>query len=168
MLPFMNQLRTLTLSIFCLLVLAASPSTARAQGRPGGRMAQPGGRLNQLDNARIAFITARLTLTQDQAQRFWPVYNEFVAKRRELNRSARQVRQAATNPGLTDAQLRDSFNQEFGIRQQQLNLEKDYFERAQKVLSLRQLAQLYQAERDFTKEVLQRVAGRSAAVPDQE
>jgi len=35
-------------------------------------------------------------------------------------------------------------------------------------LSLRQLAQLYQAERDFTKEVLQRVAGRPAAAPEQE
>jgi hypothetical protein len=45
--------------------------------------------------------------------------------------------------------------------QQQLNLEKDYFERALKVLTLRQVAQLYQAERDFTKEVLQRLVGAS-------
>jgi hypothetical protein len=165
----MNLLRTFILSSSCLLALAAG-SPAQAQARLGGRgrLAQPGGRLNQLDNARIAFITARLTLSQDQAQRFWPVYNEFVAKRRELNRSVRQVRLATSNTALTDAQLRDNFNQEFGIRQQQLNLEKDYFERAQKVLSLRQLAQLYQAERDFTKEVLQRVAGRTAAVPEQE
>jgi Spy/CpxP family protein refolding chaperone len=165
----MNLLRTFFLSASCLLAVAAGPP-AQAQARLGGRgrLAQPGGRLNQLDNARIAFITGRLTLTQDQAQRFWPVYNEFVAKRRELNRSARQVRLAISNTGLSDAQLRDSFSQEFGIRQQQLNLEKDYFERAQKVLSLRQVAQLYQAERDFTKEVLQRVAGRPGAAPEQE
>ena len=167
----MNSPRPFFLSACCLLALAASPSGARAQGRLGlrARASQPGGRLNQLDNARIAFITARITLTQDQAQRFWPMYNEFVAKRRELNRSARQVRQATSNPGLTDAQLRDTFNQEFGIRQQLLALDKDYFERAQKVLSLQQLAQLYQAERDFTKEVLQRVAGRNTTTtPDQE
>jgi len=166
----MNSLRIVILSTFCLLTLAAS-APAQAQARLGGRSwaAQPGGRLNQLDNARIAFITARITLTQDQAQRFWPVYNEFVTKRRDLNRTARQLRLATTNnAALTDAQLRDNFTQDFGIRQQQLNLEKDYFERAQKVLSLRQLAQLYQAERDFTKEVLQRVAGRPAAAPEQE
>jgi hypothetical protein len=166
----MNSLHTFILSASCLLALAAG-SPAQAQARLGGRgrLAQPGGRLNQLDNARIAFITSRLTLSQDQAQRFWPVYNEFTAKRRELNRTARQLRLATTNnAALTDAQLRDNFTQDFGIRQQQLNLDKDYFERAQKVLSLRQLAQLYQAERDFTKEVLQRVAGRPAAAPDQE
>jgi len=165
----MNRLQAFILSAACLLAVAAG-SPAQAQARLGGRgrLAQPGGRLNQLENARIAFITARITLTQDQAQRFWPMYNEFVAKRRDLNRSARQLRQANVNATLTDAQLRDNFNQDFAIRQQQLTLEKDYFERAQKVLSLRQLAQLYQAERDFTKEVLQRVAGRPGAAPEQE
>ena len=168
MLFSMNSLRPLLFSACCLLALVASPSVARAQGRLGGRAraGQPGGRLSQLDNARIAFLTTRLTLTQDQAQRFWPMYNEFVAKRRELNRAVRQVRLAATNSGLTDAQLRDTFNQEFSIRQQQLSLDKDYFEQAQKVLSLRQLAQLYQAERDFTKEVLQRATSRSTPAPE--
>ena len=164
----MNSLRIIIISAFCLLTLAAQPAQAPARLGGRGRAAQPGGRLSQLDNARIAFITTRITLTKDQAQRFWPVYNEFMTKRRELNRTARQLRLATTNASLTDAQLRDNFNQDFGIRQQQLNLEKDYFERAQKVLSLRQLAQLYQAERDFTKEVLQRVAGRPAAAPEQE
>jgi Spy/CpxP family protein refolding chaperone len=165
----MNSLRLITLNILCLLALAAT-APAQAQARLGGRgrLAQPGSRLNQLDNARIAFITGRLTLSQDQAQRFWPVYNEFTAKRRELNRSVRQARLALANAGLSDTQLRDNFNQEFTLRQQLLTLDKDYFERLQKVLSLRQVAQLYQAERDFTKEVLQRVAGRAAAAPEQE
>ena len=150
----MNYLRVFLIS--CCVALAAG-RPAQAQGR--ARLGQPGGRISQLDNARIAFITSRLTLTQDQAQRFWPAYNEFVGKRRELNRTARLLRRDTGNAGLSDAQLRDNLTQDFAIRQQQLNLEKDYFERAQKVLTLRQLAQLYQAERDFTKEVLRRVAG---------
>lgn len=165
----MNSLRPIIFTTTCLLALVATvPVQAQARLGGRGRLAQPGGRLNQLDNARIAFITGRLTLSQDQAQRFWPVYNEFTAKRRELNRSVRQVRLAMGNMGLSDAQLRDSFNQEFALRQQLLVLDKDYFERVQKVLSLRQVAQLYQAERDFTKEVLQRVAGRNPAAPEQE
>jgi hypothetical protein len=153
----MNTLRLFLFSAACLLVLAQQP--AQAQVRPRSQLTRPAGkRLSQLDNARIAFITARVVLTQDQAQRFWPVYNEFIAKRRDLNRSARLVRRDIDNPNLSDTQLRENFSQDFAIRQQQLNLEKDYFEQAQKVLSLRQVAQLYQAERDFTKEVLRRVA----------
>lgn len=160
----MNRLRLFIFTGLCIGTLAAS-QPALAQGR--GRLGQAGGgrRISQLDNAKIAFITSRLTLTQDQAQRFWPAYNEFIAKRRELGRTARLLRRDADNASLSDAQLRDNFTQDFAIRQQQLNLEKDYFDKAQKVLTLRQLAQLYQAERDFTKEVLQRVAGRGAPAP---
>jgi hypothetical protein len=164
----MNLLRFFILSGFGLLAVAASPAAHAQAGAHGGRVSQAGGRISQLDNARIAFLTSRVSLTQDQAQRFWPVYNEFLAKRRDLNRAARLLRRNASNTSLSDAQLRDNFNQDFAIRQQQLNLEKEYFTNAQKVLSLRQLAQLYQAERDFTKEVLRRVGGQNQpnALPD--
>lgn len=155
----MKMFRFFLVSVIVLLALGGQP--ARAQGRGRGR--PPGGRITQLDNAKIAFITSRLTLTQDQAQRFWPLYNEFVSRRRELNRSGRLLRNEAKNPTLSDVQLRDNFTQEFAVRQQQLDLEKTYFDRVQQVLSMRQVAVLYQAERDFTKEVLRRVASRGDA-----
>ena len=158
----MNMLRSFLVGGLGLLLLAAQPAPAQVrphQPRPAA------GRLTQLDNARIAFITGRVVLTQDQAQRFWPLYHDFIAKRRDLNRAARLLRREAASPNLNDAQLRDNFNQDFALRQQQLNLEKDYFERVQKVLSLHQVAQLYQAERDFTKEVLRRVGSPAAGQP---
>ena len=144
-------------SVFRLLSLAALflslAAAAQAQdGQPSG-----GQRLGQLENAKIAFITNRVSLTQDQAQKFWPLYNEFSDRRRELNRNGRLLRRNITE-GMTDQQLRESFTQSFNTRQQELNLEKDYFEKFQKVISLRQVVQLFQAERDFTKEVIKRVA----------
>jgi len=137
------------------VLLLAAPLT-RAQGRQPGR---PGGRLTQIENAKIAFITNRISLTQEQAQKFWPLYNEFSARRRELNRNNRLLRRDIT-PDMTDVQIRDNITQSFTGRQQELNLEKEYFEKFQKVISLRQVAQLLNAERDFTKEVIKRVADR--------
>ena len=147
-------------SVFRLLGLAALLLTLApaAQAQDGRR----GQRLGQLENAKIAFITSRVSLTQDQAQRFWPLYNEFSDRRRELNRSGRLLRREITE-GMTDEQLRDNFTQSFNTRQQELNLEKEYFDKFQKVISLRQVAQLFQAERDFTKEVIKRVAGGGGA-----
>ena len=140
---------------FFLLALLLCGTAAQAQ--PGG--GRLGNRLGQLENAKIAFLTTRLSLSQEQAQRFWPLYNEFTTKRRDVNRNGRQLRQA--NPAaLSDQQIRDNISQSFALRQQELNLEKEYFERFQKVISLRQVGQLFQAERDFTKEVLRRVADR--------
>jgi hypothetical protein len=151
----------LATGLFTVALLLHTPAHAQLTGRTG----QGSRRVTQLDNAKIAFITSRVSLTQDQAQRFWPLYNEFTGKRRELNRTTRLLRRDAANPSLSDAQLRDSFRQEFALRQDQLNLDKEYFDKLQKVLTLRQVTQLYEAERDFTKEVLKRVASPPAARP---
>ena len=148
-----STFRLLSLATVLLLVAPA----AHAQG--GARKGQ---RLAQLENAKIAFITTRITLTQDQAQKFWPLYNEFSGRRRELNRNSRLLRRNVTD-AMTDQQIRDNFNQSFTLRQQELSLEKEYFEKFQKVITLRQVSQLFLAERDFTKEVIKRVANAPGA-----
>jgi Spy/CpxP family protein refolding chaperone len=150
------------LTSLAVLLMAAPAAHAQAGPGPGGR--RLGQRLGQLENAKIAFITNRVSLTQDQAQKFWPLYNEFSAKRREINRNGRLLRRDVTE-GMTDQQIRDNLTQSFAMRQQELNLEKDYFDKFQKVISMRQVAQLFQAERDFTKEVIKRVAGPAGAAP---
>ena len=38
----------------------------------------------KLEAARIALITERLGLTPEQAQEFWPVYNEYGEQRRQI------------------------------------------------------------------------------------
>lgn len=150
---FSHLLRLISLAALLLMLAPA----AHAQGGGALRGARKGQRLGQLENAKIAFITTRVSLTQEQAQKFWPVYNEFSTRRRELNRNGRELRRDVTE-GMTDQQIRENYTQSFSLRQQELNLEKEYFDKFQKVISLRQVAQLYLAERDFTKEVIKRVA----------
>lgn len=148
--------------------LLLTAGSARAQLPPRQQLrAAKAERLTQLDNARIAFFTSRLSLTQDQAQRFWPLYNEFIVRRRELNRTGRLLKREQIEV-LSDQQIRDNITQTYNTRQQELNLEKEYFDKFQKVLSLRQVAELLAAERDFTKEVIRRVAAAPGALPPAE
>ena len=154
--PLRHARPLLVAAVFLLAAPLAFAQDGTPGPRPGGRRAE---RLGQLENAKIAFISSHVSLTQEQAQRFWPLYNEFSGKRRDLNRNGRLLRRDITE-AMSDAQIRDNMQQSFALRQQELTLEKDYFERFQKVISLRQVAQLLNAERDFTKEVIQRVAGR--------
>ncbi|MBC6609853.1 hypothetical protein H8B15_02900 [Hymenobacter sp. BT507] len=127
-----------------------------AFGLRGTAQTAPNDRLNQLENARIAYLTEKILLTQEQAQQFWPVYNEYTAKRRDLNQRSRQLRTARPET-LSDQQLKDNLNEVLALRQQEVDLDKDYLRKFQKVLSIRQVSQLYTAERQFTREVLQRV-----------
>lgn len=149
-----------TLLLLSLLTAGLPATEAAAQGG-GGRRPE---RLSQLENARVAYITQKVSLTPEQAQKFWPLYNEFTAKRRDLNQRLRQLRPSQTD-ALSEQQLRDNFNQSFKLREQDIDLEKDYFEKFQRVISVRQVAALFLAERQFTREVIKRVADRQGRGP---
>ncbi len=146
-------------SLLLLALLAVTPLMAQRRGTSGQQ-----GRMSQIENAKIAYITEKISLTQDQAQRFWPVYNEFTTKRRDLNHRMRQLR-TDDQDALSDAQIKDNLTQALAMRQQEVNLEKEYFNKFQKLLSIRQVGKLFQAERQFTKEVLRRVADRRGGPP---
>ncbi|TGE18926.1 periplasmic heavy metal sensor [Hymenobacter elongatus] len=140
-------------NVLVVLLLVAVHSVGHAQG--GRRQ----GRLSQLENAKIAYLTDKIVLTQDQAQRFWPVYNEFSDKRRDLARRMRQLRTESPD-ALSDQQIKENLTQALTLRQNEVHLEKEYFDKFQKVLTIRQVGKLFIAEREFTKEVLKRVADR--------
>ncbi len=136
-----------------LLLLAFSPARAQQGG------SQP--RLERIEAARVAYLTEKLSLTSEQAQRFWPVYNEYTDKRRSLRKQGRPGGPRRPDfATMSDKEIREAINDQFATRQSELNLEKEYLDKFQKVISLRQVALLYQAERDFTKELLKRLDGR--------
>jgi hypothetical protein len=142
----MKTLRIYTL-LFALLGLAFS---AQAQGRHGGK------RSEKIDAARTAFLTDKMNLNAEQSQKFWPLYNEYDAKRNELRRASRPFKGQDLEK-LSDAQLKEQINQMFETRQKEINLDKEYAEKFQKVITVRQLAALYKGEREFMKVLLQKL-----------
>lgn len=134
------------------VILSAAGFSAQAQGRHHDR-------IDKIESARTAYLTQKMNLTADQAQKFWPLYNEFDAKRRDVKKQSR-VFKGGNLENLTDAQLKEGINTMFSIRQKELDLEKDYAEKFQKVISIRQLATMYKGEREFTKVLLQKLNQR--------
>ncbi|MCC3159850.1 hypothetical protein LJ737_21590 [Hymenobacter sp. 15J16-1T3B] len=136
-------------------------------GSLGARAQQPGGRQRpgqqRLENARIAYITDKIALTPEQAQRFWPLFNEFTEKRRELRKQTKLGLRGQDFGAMSDKDIRAALDDQFKLRQNEINLEKEYVDKFAKVITLRQVAQLMQAERDFTKELIQRLDNRRAA-----
>src|SRR5688572_24292529 len=55
----------------------------------------------RINNLRIAYLTEKLELTPDQAERFWPVYREFAQERMKLRNELRSAR-AAIDPANPD------------------------------------------------------------------
>lgn len=45
----------------------------------------------EIQNLKIAYITDALKLTSAESEKFWPIYNEYWAKRREAARNRREL-----------------------------------------------------------------------------
>ena len=110
---------------------------------------------DKIEAARIAYITDQLQLTPGEAEKFWPIYREFAEKRRGIRQQMREAR--TTNPPQTD---QEAVDQQFKMKQQELDLEKDYSGRLLKVISAQKLRSLPQAERKFRQMILDQIQRR--------
>ncbi len=144
----------LTKLLFLFFLFTGSVTLAQGQNKetPEERKA----RIEKIETAKIAFITDKINLSGDQAQRFWPVYQEHDRKRNELRQKSRPYKEQNLN-ALTDEQIQTGLEARLNIRQRELDLEKEYMDKYLRIISPRQLALFYRAEREFTKLLLERL-----------
>ncbi len=114
----------------------------------------------KIEARKIALITQKLELTPEQAERFWPIYNEFSQKRREILRDFNQARQGFDPQSATEEETRRMVDMGLRVKEQRLNLERDYSERMRQVITDRQLLNLRRAEEDFKQMLLKRMRER--------
>ena len=114
----------------------------------------------KLQAARIALITNRLGLTPEQAQQFWPIYNEYAEQRRLIQQEFRDARQGLDLNKLTEEQSRVLYKARMDGKQRQLNLETKYSDRLMDVINTRQLMALKKAEDDFRAMIIRRIEQR--------
>ncbi|MBS1669626.1 MAG: hypothetical protein JST58_19815 [Bacteroidetes bacterium] len=102
---------------------------------------QPNG--NRLESLKIAYITKRLNLSPEEAQRFWPVYNQYASE-------IRSVRKEANLNSEPDLEVDEKI----------LNVRKKYSGEFSKVLSPQKADLFFRSEKEFgafvTRELMQR------------
>jgi Spy/CpxP family protein refolding chaperone len=120
--------------------------------------AQRGGQdMQQIQDAKVSMISNRLNLTPDQSEKFWPVYNDYSEKRRELRRAQRKIINEKRSGGLTDKAALESLKEVQELKQKEVDLEKQYQEKFLTIISPLQLTELQSAEKSFNDMLLQRL-----------
>ncbi|MDQ6479611.1 hypothetical protein [Dyadobacter sp. LHD-138] len=157
--PLQNKTNVKRISLMLLFTLITA-AAAWAQ-RPSGEEMQ------RIQDAKIAIITNRLNLTPEQATGFWPVYNEYSQKRREIHRAQRKIINDKKAEGKTDEQVLNNLKEVQELKQKELDLEKEYQTRFLKVVSASQVIELYKAERTFNDMLIQRLKQRKEQKPNE-
>ena len=109
---------------------------------------------DRIKNLRIAYISEKLGLSPAQAERFWPLYREFVQKRAEL-RSEFKIAQRSADPSHPDPKKQQELiNLGLKIKQQELDLEKSYSGRLLQIINPDQMLNLHKAEKEFRNMII--------------
>ena len=111
---------------------------------------------DKVETMKIAFLTNKLNLTAKEAQLFWPLYNEYNQKMETLRKAKKleydEIKSKNGTP--TDKEITAYMEEVFLTKQKELDLQKEYYNKYTKILSMKKVAQLYQAENQFKKELL--------------
>ena len=144
---------------FCLMLALLIVTNVWAQppdGLPHRRMEQN----EKIKVKRIAFLTDRLDLTSEEAQVFWPVFNEHQKKKEELHRKRKGMLKGKDMSQLSDAEVLKIVDEEMNMRSGMGALDLEYHEKYKKVLPIKKVAALYRSEEKFRRDLLDRIRKR--------
>ena len=111
-------------------------------------------REDRVKKYRIAFLTESLQLTSAEAEGFWPVYNDFVSNRDQVIQQLKPEKDLGL---MSDAEVEDQIKRHFELKQREVDLERELFQKLRKVLPARKIAKIPYAEREFREALVQKL-----------
>lgn len=107
---------------------------------------------------KTAYITEGLNLTPQEAQKFWPVYNDFEKKRRALYR--REHADIQSIECYTEEKAKNKLQEYVDIEREDYLIKKKFYEDLRKILPATRILQLKKVEDEFNRKLLKEYRAR--------
>jgi len=95
-----------------------------------------------------------MSLTPEEAERFWPVYDRYQTELENVFRERRQNNQNSAND-------LDQLNKDLYYEQKLVQIRKKYRDEFLRILPADKVAKLYQSEREFKNELIRHLREHS-------
>ena len=152
-----------------ILIFLMASTIALAQNRADrGQRMDP----ERMKAAKIAFLTEKLDLNSETAQKFWPIYNEFEGYKedaqKEFMKRAKEIvgnedlRNSMRNlENLNDDQARSMLKLMHERKEAEIQLERAYMDKFLEVLNPKQVLTVYQFDAEFRRTLMRRFSEQS-------
>lgn len=115
---------------------------------------------DKVEALRVNFITKKLELTTAEAEKFWPVYNEYNDKIKAVRKNLRQSYKKKTD-NLTEKDAEELYYLEIQSKQAEADLHKQYSEKIKAIIGLKKLVKMRIAEEEFKREIINSIKEKS-------
>lgn len=120
---------------------------------------EPQTRKETIEQLKIAFITKELDLTTDQAEKFWPVYNELSKKINEENKTRKKTAENLKDnlETLSEEEIKTKTNSILDSDIEVAKLKKEYNEKIAAIIGYKKATKLLSLEARFKRELLSKL-----------
>ncbi|XOV67058.1 MAG: hypothetical protein ACFHU9_15640 [Fluviicola sp.] len=153
----MNTRYFTPLLVILLMAFSFDAYSQPPRGRKPGQRQQKKERVKQL---KIAFFTEELDLSEDEAEKFWPIYNEM----EEKVKVEKKKKISATNTikngfdTMSDAEIEAKMKEVLDARINEAELEKEYLVKIGDAIGFKKAAKVVSLEAQFKRELVKRLA----------
>jgi len=154
--------------VICTMAVAMLTAVTSLNGQGQGMGQGPA----QSDNERltaykIAFFTQRLDLSPAEAEKFWPLYNDYSARRNKLQAERlTMMRYAAQNEAnMSEAELSSTADKLAKTFSDEASLVVSFNNDLKKVLPPAKVIRLYQIENQYKQQLLRELNQRRQGQP---
>lgn len=109
---------------------------------------------DKIKTLKIAYLTEKLELTPNEAENFWPIYNAYFKKNRQLRRSRNKILFQNTKTELNENLANENLQQLIAIEKRQYENKIQLITDLKNVLPSKKIIGLFVAEKDFNKKLL--------------
>ena len=136
------------ITIICIL-LTLSVSAQDRRPNPSGQFSPA-----EYAKQQREFFTKNAQLTQEEADAFFPIYNELQQKKREINRQIRMTMRQEGGAQISEEQSLKAIDAKADANIRIAELEKEYLKKFKEVLPASKILKVQNAEEQFNSQML--------------
>lgn len=159
----MKRIATI-IALAAALMISSGLSAQDRQGKPQGP--RPGRNAEWQDKVKaekIAFLTTEMELTPEEAQIFWPVYNQAEKEKWNALKTTREAFKAlsdAMNEEKGEKEISECLKKYLKASKSSGEIDAEYMDEYLKILPAKKVAKLYLGEEKFRKVQFQHMQGQ--------
>lgn len=113
-------------------------------------------KMEAMKKVRRDLYVQKLSLSEDQAQKFFPIMKEFEQKQRELKKPFRDKWGGKKPEDLTDAEAETYLNDAHKMREDELKLAKTYGDKLKPIIGAKKVLMLKRVQREVQMEMVRK------------
>jgi hypothetical protein len=143
-----NQMSILLIFTMCLSVTLSAQRPNLSRNNPQ----RPN--VERVKAVRVALLTQKMNLSTEEAEKFWPVYNDYEKEQKKIREKFQPNKNIMA---LDDASVEKHLLGLLDMEEELVKMKKKYYQNFSKIIGYRKVAILAKSDREFYLAMIERL-----------